>query len=166
MSSRRIASAECVSIVDHVASALSAAHRRNLVHRDVKPENVLLDEDGNAYLSDFGIAQDMASVTARSLGSGDTDGYRSPEDLLGEPATPRSDISRWGVMVAFSHCREPIALEQIAKSCARVKSIVLPVPRTYPSQPRHRGRSASATRERELPKARLQAAARRPCFLV
>ena len=46
--------------VDQIASALYIAHRNNVIHRDIKPENILLDEDGNAYLTDFGIAKDLA----------------------------------------------------------------------------------------------------------
>ena len=84
-------------VVDHVAAALSAAHRLHTVHQDVKPANVLLDEEGNAYLSDFGIAEDLADwrevIPASSLS------YRSPEQLRGEETTPRSDIYGLGVVV-------------------------------------------------------------------
>ena len=86
-----------VRVVDQVASALSLAHRLHTIHRDVKPANVLLDEEGNAYLSDFGIAEDLTDwrevIPPGSLG------YSSPEQLRGEVATPRSDIYGLGMVV-------------------------------------------------------------------
>jgi DNA-binding SARP family transcriptional activator/class 3 adenylate cyclase/ABC-type glycerol-3-phosphate transport system substrate-binding protein len=86
-----------VRVVDQLAAALSAAHRGHTVHRDVKPANVLLDDDGNAYLSDFGIAEDLTDwrevVPPASLG------YYSPEQLRGEEVTPASDIYGLGMVV-------------------------------------------------------------------
>src|SRR5829696_5096963 len=48
-------------LLDQIAGALSLAHRNHVIHRDIKPGNILLDEDGNAYLTDFGIAKDLES---------------------------------------------------------------------------------------------------------
>ena len=84
--------APAAGLVSQVASALSYAHRQGIIHRDLKPANVLLDEDGNAYLSDFGIAarlvdrQDPGSLVTSSPA------YLPPEELAGEPHTPRSDL--------------------------------------------------------------------------
>ena len=61
---------DAATILDQVASALAAAHRQGVVHRDVKPGNVLLDEEGNAYLTDFGVALDAGSPE-RTLGDDD-----------------------------------------------------------------------------------------------
>jgi DNA-binding SARP family transcriptional activator/class 3 adenylate cyclase/ABC-type glycerol-3-phosphate transport system substrate-binding protein len=86
-----------VHVVDQVAAALSSAHRLHTVHRDVKPANVLLDEEGNAYLSDFGIAEDLTDW--RDLIPSGSLGYHSPEQLRGEAVTPRSDIYGLGMVV-------------------------------------------------------------------
>ncbi len=86
-------------VIDHIAAALSAAHRQRLVHRDVRPENVLLDEDGNAYLSDFGLADDQTS-TGSGLAGPSGLGYRAPEQVRGEGATPRSDIFALGMLLS------------------------------------------------------------------
>jgi DNA-binding SARP family transcriptional activator/ABC-type glycerol-3-phosphate transport system substrate-binding protein len=88
------------ALLDDVASALSAAHRQGVVHRDVKPGNVLLDEDGNAYLSDFGVAIGEGSVErASGRWAQGTPAYLSPEQIRHEPATPRSDIYSLGVVL-------------------------------------------------------------------
>ena len=88
------------SILDQVASALAAAHRQGVVHRDVKPSNVLLDEEGNAYLTDFGVALD-AGAPERLSGAmtGATPSHLSPEQIRLQPATPQSDVYALGILL-------------------------------------------------------------------
>jgi WD40 repeat protein/serine/threonine protein kinase len=89
-------------ILDQIASALSAAHQHNVIHRDLKPGNILLDEDGNAYLADFGIAKDLSALKEGTtqvdaiVGSPD---YLSPEQARSEPVTPQTDIYSLGVVL-------------------------------------------------------------------
>jgi serine/threonine protein kinase len=80
-----------------VASALSAAHEAGIVHRDVKPGNVLVAEDGSARITDFGISHAMgdASLTATGMVTG-TPAYLAPEVARGEGSTPASDVFSLG----------------------------------------------------------------------
>ncbi len=86
-------------LLDQVSGALALAHRNSIIHRDIKPGNILLDEDGNAYLTDFGIAKDLnllGSMTLPDVIVGSVD-YISPEQARSQPVTPRTDIYSLGV---------------------------------------------------------------------
>lgn len=87
-------------VLRQVAEALDAAHRHGLVHRDIKPQNILVDENGQVKVVDFGIAKGLgdASLTEAGTGMG-TVHYVSPEQARGEAATPSSDIYSTGVVL-------------------------------------------------------------------
>jgi hypothetical protein len=87
-------------IARELASALAHAHARGLVHRDVKPGNVLFDLEGSAKISDFGIAQVEGAPTLTEAGTLlGTAAYISPEQAIGERVTPASDVYSFGVIL-------------------------------------------------------------------
>ena len=103
----RIPPVEATRLAIQIASALSVAHARGIVHRDIKPENILIDEDGDALLTDFGIARELAALqledvtwTLSSIGLPvGTPEYMPPEQLRGEPADQRVDVYALGAVL-------------------------------------------------------------------
>src|SRR4051794_3222543 len=91
---------EAVAYAIEIARALGAAHARGIVHRDIKPQNVLIDEEGTAKVTDFGIARslDDEGLTADGRVLGTTD-YVSPEQALGHDVNGQSDLYSLGVVL-------------------------------------------------------------------
>jgi len=91
---------EVIRIGEVLADALTHAHELGIIHRDVKPGNVLFDQDGGVHLTDFGIARltDVTAITATGLVIG-TAGYLAPEQVRGEGASPASDIYALGLVL-------------------------------------------------------------------
>jgi eukaryotic-like serine/threonine-protein kinase len=131
----RLPPAEATRIALQCAQALAAAHAVGVVHRDIKPANILLDANGNATVTDFGIAL-VTSRPAREA-KGSTTGtphYMSPEQALGEPVDGRSDVYALGVVLyemLTGSCPFPgrSATEVIAKH------ISAPIPKVSDSVP-------------------------------
>ena len=93
--------ARALSLLDPVLVALAAAHAAGIVHRDVKPENVLLGDDGRVKVADFGLARavEAASVTATTGVIIGTVAYLAPEQIEHGRADPRTDVYAAGVML-------------------------------------------------------------------
>src|SRR3954463_6229331 len=91
---------EATAYAIEIGRGLSAAHARRLVHRDVKPQNVLIDSEGRAKVTDFGIARSLESdgltQTGRVLGTTD---YVSPEQAMGRGVDSRTDVYSLGVLL-------------------------------------------------------------------
>jgi eukaryotic-like serine/threonine-protein kinase len=91
---------QAIAYAIEIARALGAAHERQIVHRDVKPQNVLVGLEGGAKITDFGIARTLTeeglTMAGRVLGTTD---YVSPEQALGQPVTGQSDVYSLGVVL-------------------------------------------------------------------
>jgi serine/threonine-protein kinase len=111
---KRLDLRETVDLCTQVADGLDALHAEGLIHRDVKPGNILLDGEGKAYITDFGLMKDReASVLTRpgqALGSMD---YMAPEQIRGEEVTAQSDVYALGcVMIECLSGAPPFADRQ------------------------------------------------------
>ncbi len=96
---RRLTIAQTITIMDAILAGLAAAHRAGIVHRDVKPENVLLAEDGRIKIGDFGLARATTANTATGQQLLGTIAYLAPELVTRGTADARSDIYALGIML-------------------------------------------------------------------
>jgi serine/threonine protein kinase len=88
---------EMAHILKRVSEALDAAHAKNIIHRDVKPSNILFDGTGEAFLSDFGIAKSKPIADEDGEWLVGTPAYMSPEQVKGETVDGRADVYALGV---------------------------------------------------------------------
>jgi len=129
---------EATRLGSQVAEALHVAHIRGIVHRDVKPQNVLLDEAGNAKVVDFGIAlaASRTSTSGTNLLFG-TPSYMSPEQAMGERVGPESDLYSLGVVLyEMLTGTVPFAAEgPLATAMKHLTKLPLPPRKRNPSVP-------------------------------
>jgi serine/threonine-protein kinase len=117
---------DCFGLVEQVAGALDYAHRRSVVHRDMKPANVMLDENGWAYVCDFGVAKALGNPRlTQTGGTMGTPLYMSPEQLYGKTLDGRSDQYALAVLTfELLTGRNPFAADSVGeiiqKHCSEV----------------------------------------------
>jgi serine/threonine protein kinase len=141
----RIPVEETARIISKTAQGLAYAHKKGVVHRDLKPDNILFDDNNDPFISDFGVAR-LSESTGSLTGSGviGTPAYMSPEQAQGNPLDSRSDIYSLGVIVyqmlsghqpysadtpmgvVVKHITEPVPeiLEQVPSLPAAVDQVI------------------------------------------
>ena len=129
-----------LDIVAQTASALQAAHAAGLVHRDIKPGNLLITPDGRVKITDFGIARiaDQVPLTATGQVMG-TVQYLSPEQASGHPASPTTDIYSLGIVAyeALAGKRPFTGESQVAIAMAQINETPPELPATVPEPVRN-----------------------------
>jgi hypothetical protein len=136
----RLPPAESVRIAAEAAAALESAHGAGVLHRDIKPGNIMLTPDGTVKVMDFGIASPVAGAAQRLTATGTTLGtatYISPEQASGGSATPASDVYSLGVVLYEMLTGHPPfeAEEPVAVAVAHVRESPRPVRSLAPDVP-------------------------------
>ena len=126
---------DAARIIERLSSALAYAHKVGLIHRDLKPDNILFDNNGDPFISDFGVAKITDSST-NMTGSGiiGTPAYMSPEQAQGEKVDNRSDIYGLGVII-FQMLSGHQPYEATTPMGVAVKHITDPVPEILKDNP-------------------------------
>ncbi len=131
---------EAAALALAVLSALRAAHEQHIVHRDITPANVLIDEHGAVKVTDFGIARVGESALTRSGAMLGTTSYVSPEQAQGKPADERSDLYSLGVVLYQMLTGRPpfrgendvaVALQHVSVAPPNPRSVAEGVPEAY-----------------------------------
>jgi eukaryotic-like serine/threonine-protein kinase len=119
-----------------VSSALGVAHRKGVIHGDVKPANMLITDDGRVKLMDFGMAR-LASHDTKSTPLAGTPAYWCPEQIMGKPQDARSDLFSLGIVLyEMVTGHRPFDAESLQGICSRVlSSTPLPPSHANPSLP-------------------------------
>ena len=119
-----------------VASALGVAHRKGVIHGDVKPANMLITDDGRVKLMDFGMAR-LASHDTHATPLAGTPAYWCPEQIMGKPQDSRSDLFSLGIVLyEMVTGQRPFDAESLQGICSRVlSSTPLPPSHANPSVP-------------------------------
>lgn len=134
----RVSLRDTAQVVERVAEALEAAHAQGLVHRDVKPANILFDTDGIAYLSDFGIATADGGVDETASLLLGTPRYLAPEQAQGEEIDGRTDVYSLGVVAFHALSGKPLfsgrtpmalAMAHVSEPPAKIRSRVPELPK-------------------------------------
>jgi hypothetical protein len=123
---------EVLSLATKLSSALASAHDRGVLHRDIKPGNILMDDDGEPYLADFGLARLIGEqgLTQQGMFVG-TPHYASPEQVTLDPLDERSDIYALGLVIfEMATGRRPFEAETVAEILAMQRSRPPPDPAT------------------------------------
>jgi len=150
--------ARTLDVIEQAATGLAAAHQAGLLHRDIKPGNLLLSQDGLIKITDFGIARAAGSVVHTRTGAlTGTPAYLAPERFAGTPATPATDLYALGVVAHQCLTGQlPFAGDPLVVALAHVERDMPPLPESVPAglsalvadltrkDPRARPASASA----------------------
>jgi len=113
--------AQAIEIARQVADTLAYAHREGVVHRDIKPDNILIDKDGRAVITDFGVARLSSSELTRTGEVLGTPHFMSPEQVLGKTVDGRSDLFSLGVVLyVLLTGKRPFSGDTISSICYQI----------------------------------------------